>query len=160
MTARSGVRIIYVTKMYYPEVEWKALEPLERRKVFLNRMNTKGVGGKSDQTQPVPANMSVTSASNTSTISSIESAVSKFSKTVKVLVDCHNDKMRKISNLKRVADKAGLYENLSESEASDLFGDSSYDGDLRVRLKANKAKSQRDHPALGRQSGRAKRVDH
>ena len=101
--------------------------------------------------------MSVTSASNASGISSLESSVSKMAKTMKVLVGCHNDKMREISNLKRAADKAGLYEKLSESEASDLFGDNFYNGDLRVRLKANKSRSQRNHPALGRQSGRAKR---
>ena len=143
--------------MYYPENERKKLEPLERRKVFLNRLNTKGGDGKSDQTQPVPANVSVTSASNASSISSLESSESKLSKTVKVLVDCHNDKIREISNLKRAADKARLYEGLSESEASDLLGDNSYDGDMRVRLKANKSRSQRDHPALARQSSRARR---
>ena len=143
--------------MYYPENERKKLEPLERRKVFLNRLNTKGGGGRSDQTQPVPANVSVTSASNASSISSLESSMSKMAKTMKVLVEYHNDKMREISNLKRGALKAELYENLSESEASDLFGKNSYDGDLRVRLKANKSRSQRDHPALGRQSGRARR---
>ena len=112
-----------------------------------------------DQTQPVPANVSVTSASNASSISSLESSMSKMAKTVKVLVECHNDKMRESSNLKRDAAKAGLYNNLSESEASDIFGDDSYDGDLRVRLKANKAKAARGHPALGRQSGRARRGD-
>ena len=74
-------------------------------------------------------------------------------------MDCHNDKMGKISNLKRAADKAGLYEGLSESEASDIFGDNSYDGDMRVRLKANKPRSQRDHPALARQSDRARRSE-
>ena len=68
-----------------------------------------------DQTQPVPANVSVTSASNASSIFTLESSVSKLSKTVEVLVDCHNDKMREVSNLKRAADKAGLYEGLSES---------------------------------------------
>ena len=38
-------RQIHITKNYYPEVEWKALEPLKRRKVFLNRMNNTGGGG-------------------------------------------------------------------------------------------------------------------
>ena len=157
---REAKRQNHITKMYYPETKWKKLELLERRKVFLNGMNTKGGGGKSDQTQPVPANVSVTSASNASSISSLESSVSKLFNTVKVLVDCHNDKTREISNLKRVAGKAGIYEGLSESEASDLFGDSSYDGNMRVELKANKAKAQRHHPALGRQSGRARRGEH
>ena len=109
------------------------------------------------ETQPVPANVSVTSASNASTISSLESSVSKLTKTVKVLVDCHNDKMREISNLKRVTDRAGLHEGLSDSEASDLFGDNSYDGNMRIRLKANKKpKSQRDHLVRVRQAGRAR----
>ena len=147
--------------MYYPEVEWKKLEPLERRKVLLNRMDAHSGGAKSGQTQPVPANVSVTSASHASTISSLESSVSKLNETVKVLVNVHNDKMRDISNLKRAATSAGLYENLSESEASSLFGDHSYDGNIRVRLKADKPskKSQRDHPALARQAGRPRRDD-
>ena len=68
--------------------------------------------------------------------------------------------MREISNLKRAADKARLYEGLSESEASDIFGEISYDGNMRIRLKANKKpRSQRDHPALARQAGRVKRGD-
>ena len=69
--------------------------------------------------------------------------------------------MREISNLKRAADNAGLYENLSESDTSSLFGDHSYDDDVRIRLKANKPnkKSQRDHPALARQAGRPRRDD-
>ena len=104
--------------------------------------------------------MSVTSASNASSISSLESSVSKLTKTVKVLVDCHNDKMREIINLRRVADRAGLYDNLSESEASDLFGDNSCDDDMRVTLNANKkSRSQRNHPALVRQAGRARRSE-
>ena len=140
-TVREAKHHNHIIKMYYPETEWKKLEPLERRKIFLNRMNTNGDSGKSDQTQTVPANVSVTSASNVSSISSLESSMSKLSKTVKVSVDCHNDKMREISNLKRAADKAGLYEKLSESEASDLFGDNFYNGDLRVRLKANKSRA-------------------
>ena len=90
------------------------------------------------ETQPVPANVSVTSASNASTISSLESLVIKLTKTVKVLVDCRNEKMREISNLKSAADRARLHENLSESEAFDLFCDDSCDGNMRIRLKANK----------------------
>ena len=85
--------------------------------------------------------------------------MSKMAKTLKVLVECNNDKMREISNLKRGALKAGLYSNLSESEASSIFRDESYDVDVRVRLKANKANAARGHPALGRQSGRARRGD-
>ena len=86
---------------------------------------------------------------------------SKLNETVKVLVHCHNDKMREINNLKRAADRAGLCDGLYESEASSLFGDHSYDGDMRVRLKANKPnkKSQRDHPALAHQVGRARSGD-
>ena len=154
-------RQTHITKLYYPEVEWKKLEPLERRKVLLNRMDAHSGGAKSGQTQPVPANVSVASTSNASSISSLESSVFKLNKTIKVLVDCHNDKMREISNLKKATDKAGLYEGLSQSEASDLFGDNSYDGNLRVRLKANKPskKPQRDHLALARQAGRPRRGD-
>ena len=87
--------------------------------------------------------------------------MSKLNETVKVLVDVHNDKMREISNLKIAADRAGFYENLPEFDASSLFGDHSYDGNVRVRLKANKPnkKSQRNHPALARQAGRPKRDD-
>ena len=156
---REAKRQNHTTKMYYPEQEWKALEPLERRKVFLNRMGKGGGGGNAGQTQPVPADVSLSSVSNASTISTLESSVSKLSKTVKALVDGHNDKMREISNLKRAADKAGLYEGLSESDASDIFGESSYDSnDMRARLKSDN-KSQRDHPALGRQGGRARRGD-
>ena len=149
-------RQTHITKMYYPEVDWKKLEPLERRKVLLNRMDAHSGGTKSGKTRPVPANVSVTSASHVSTISSLESSESKLNKTVKVLVDVHNDKMREISNLKRAADKAGLYQGLSESDTSSLFGDESYDGNIRLRLKANrpsKKSSQRDHPALARQPG-------
>ena len=83
--------------------------------------------------------------------------MSKLSKTVKVLVDCHDDKMREISNFKRGPGKAGLYKNLSESEAFDLLGGNFYDGNMRIRPKANKKlKSQCDHPALARQAGRAR----
>ena len=151
-------RQTHITKMYYPEVEWKKLEPLERRKVFLNRMDAGSE--KSGQTQPVPANVSVTSASNASSISSLESSVDKLTKTVKVLIDVHNDKMREISNLKRAADKAALYEGLSESDNSSIFDDQSYDdNNIRIRLKANRPKkrSQRDNPALARQSGNPRR---
>ena len=63
---REAKRQNHITKMCYPENEWKKLEPLERRKVFLNRLNTKGGGGKAGQRQPVPAKVSVTSASNAS----------------------------------------------------------------------------------------------
>ena len=151
-------RQTHITKMYYPEVEWKKLEPLERRKVFLNRMDAGS--DKSGQTQPVPANVSVTSASNASSISSLESSVDKLNKTVKVLIDVHNDKMREISNLKRAADKAGLYRGLSESDDSSIFDDNSCSEDnIRLRLKANRPKkrSQREHPALARQSGNPRR---
>ena len=48
--------------------------------------------------------------------------MSKLNETVKVLVNVHNDKMREISNLKRAADKAGLYEGLSESDTSSFLG--------------------------------------
>ena len=84
-----------------------------------------------------------------------------MNETVKVLVNIHNDKMLEISNLKRAADKAGLYDGLSESDTSSLFGDNSYDGNMRVRLKANKPnkRSQRDHHALARQPGRPRRDD-
>ena len=150
-------RQTHITKDYYPMAEWKQLEPLERRKVILNRLSGRRGADVTDQTQPVPANVSLTSASNASSISSLESSMSKMAKTLQVLVECNNDKMREISNLKRGALKAGLYNNLSESEASDIFGDESYDSDVRVRLKANKKK--RGHPALGRQPGRARRGD-
>ena len=82
-----------------------------------------------------------------------------MNETVKVLVNVHNDKMRETSNLKRAADEAGLYEGLSESETSSLFGDNSYDGNVRIRLKANKLnkKPQRKHPALALQAGRPRR---
>ena len=151
----------HITKWYCPEMEWKKLEPLERRKVLLNRIDADNRGVRTGQRQPVPANVSVVSASQTSTISSLEFLVSKLNETVKVLVNVHNDKMREISNLKRAADKAGLYEGLSESDTSSLFGDNSYDGNIRIRLKADKPnkKSQRDHPALARQSGRPRRDD-
>ena len=36
-------RQTHITKVYYPMVEWKQLEPLERRKVVLNRLSAKGV---------------------------------------------------------------------------------------------------------------------
>ena len=43
-----AMRQTHIAKMYYPEeVAWKALELFERRKVFLNCMNTTGGGGKS-----------------------------------------------------------------------------------------------------------------
>ena len=135
---RDARRQTHITKMYYPEVEWKKLEPLGRRKVLLNRMDAGSA--KSVQTQPVPANVSVKSASHASTISSLKSSVDKLNKTVKVLVDVHNDKVREISNLKRAADKAGLYQGLSESDNSSLFDDNSYDGNIRLRLKANRPK--------------------
>ena len=104
--------------------------------------------------------MSITSASHASSISSLESSVDKLNKTVKVLIDVHNDKMREISNLKRAADKAGLYQGLSESDNCSIFDDNSYDGNsIRLRLKAIRPKksSQRDHPALARQSGNPRR---
>ena len=45
-----------------------------------------------------------------------------MNETVKVLVNVHNDKMREISNLKKAADKARLYEGLSESDTSSFLG--------------------------------------
>ena len=74
----------------YPEVEWKKLEPPERRKVFLNRARVTDVANR--DTQPVPANVNVTSAS---TISTLESSMSKKkSKHVKTLINVSNEQMR------------------------------------------------------------------
>ena len=40
----------HITKWYYPEVEWKKLEPLERRKVLLNRIYADSRGARTGQT--------------------------------------------------------------------------------------------------------------
>ena len=79
---------------------------------------------------------------------------------MKEVIDVNNDNMREISNMKRAVQKANLFENLSDSESSDIMSESSYNNSGgRRRLKANRSskRHQRDHPALGRQSGSPKR---
>ena len=38
----------HITKVYYPMAVWKQLEPLERRKVVLNRLSAKGGANVTD----------------------------------------------------------------------------------------------------------------
>ena len=79
---------------------------------------------------------------------------------MKEIIEVHNENMREISNIKRAVQRADLFEDLSDSESSDVFSESSYGkSGSRRRLKANKPRkrNQRDHPALGRQPGSAKR---
>ena len=149
---------VHIDKAFYPEVEWKKVEPCERRKVFLNRgtdsQARRGRGGA------VPVAVSVASTASASTISSIESSLKIMSQTMKEVIDVNNDNMREISNMKRAVQKANLFENLSDSESSDIMSESSYNNSGgRRRLKANRSskRHQRDHPALGRQSGSPKR---
>ena len=147
----------HIDKPFYPEVEWKRLEPCERRKVFLNHGTESPA--KRRRTGVVPAAVSVASTS-ASTISSLESSVKAMSQNMKEIIEVHNENMREISNIKRAVQRADLFEDLSDSEASDVFSENSYGkSGSRRRLKANKPRkrSQRDHPALGRQPGSAKR---
>ena len=95
--------------------------------------------------------MSGTASSNVPTISSFESSVTKMNTCIRKVIDVTNERMREIDNMKRAV------VGLSNSKASEILSDNSYDDNLRIRLKANKRrKFQRDHPALGRQPGSAR----
>ena len=80
-----------------------------------------------------------------------------MTKGIESLVKANNSNMRAISNLQRAVSKANLDADLSESDASSLLDDASYDSNgVRVRLKSKRkrkgAGDNRNHPRL-RQAG-------
>ena len=123
---------------------------------FLNRGTDSQPGTRGG---PVPAAVSVASTATASTISTLEASIKTMSQTMKEVIEVNNGNMREISNMKRAVRKANLYDDLSDSDSSDILSESSYtNSGSRRRLKANRNKRhQRDHPALGRQSGSPKR---
>ena len=141
----------HIKESYYPYEEFKNLEPLERQKCYLNRRGIQLVSAG------VPAAVSISGASTATSISTLETSLISMNKGIESLIKANNTNMRAISNLQRAVTKGNLDANLSDSEASSLLSDGSYDSHgIRRRLKSSKKKRKgsgnRDHSSL-RQSG-------
>ena len=126
------------------------LEPLERRKLNINREGSTKVAaiGTTAGTTAVSGNASL--VSQETEISSIASVVTGMQKNVAVLIKANNNIMRAISRLTRAVQD---YEEPDGSLTSeDLLG-SSFDDEVDVHNRLKGAKKNANNPALARQKG-------
>ena len=135
-----------IDKIYYPQKESRMLEPLERRKLDINRGGAANVSAVATATgtTSVPGNVSL--VSQETDVSSIASVVTGMQKNVAALIKANNN-MRAISRLARAVKDYQEPEGSVTSE--DLFG-SDFDDEAGVRIKPKKARKDSDNPALAR----------
>ena len=85
----------HIDKTFYPEAEWKRLEPCERRKVFLNRGDNTPAKRQRTSGRGVPTEVSIASTA-ASTISSLASSMAGLTENVKDMIEIHNANTREI----------------------------------------------------------------
>ena len=141
----------HIDKCYYPQKEFRMLEPLERRKLDINcEGSAKKVSAVGTTAGPpaVPGNVRL--ISQETNISSIASVVTGMQKNVAVLIKSNNNSMRAISRLTRAVQ--GYEEPDDSATSEDLFG-SDYDDEAHVRIRPKRVRKNINNPALARQKG-------
>ena len=121
------------------------LEPLERRKLDINREGSTKVAavGTTAGTTAVPGNVSL--VSQETDISSIASTMTGTQKNVAALIKANNNSMRAISRLTRVVKD---YQNPEDSVTSESLLGSDVDDDVDILIKPKKARKNSNNPAL------------
>ena len=126
------------------------LEPLERRKLDINREGSANVSAVATAagTAAVPGNVSL--VSQETGVSSIASVVTEMQKNVAALIKANNNSMRAISRLTRVVKD---YQDHEDSVTSETLLGSDFDDDVDICIKPKTARKNSNNPALARQKG-------